>query len=148
MTIRLSYLTSFNKSWAEMLNSFASAIKFEVLGSEVPLSHLETACLLTPIASATNSCVILQEDLCCFMASPRDFLVSDFSIRTSLDLMYFKRARTTSTKSPTTATRNIRLIKPIVNVNLILMTIPFVQIGDLYFNLNSFLVGLILPNIT
>lgn len=51
--------TSLSNSSAEIPNSFASAIKFDVLGSELPLSHLDTACLLTPIASATNSCVIL-----------------------------------------------------------------------------------------
>ena len=32
-----------------------SAERLDVLGSEAPLSHFETACLLTPSASATNS---------------------------------------------------------------------------------------------
>lgn len=40
--------------------SLASAIRLEVFGSEVPFSHLDTACRLTPMLSATNSCVILQ----------------------------------------------------------------------------------------
>ncbi len=46
-----------------MPKSFAKAIRFEVLGSDFPLSHFETACLLTPKESATNSCVILQDVL-------------------------------------------------------------------------------------
>ena len=42
-------------SSGSILYSFAKAIKFVVLGSLAPLSHLETACLLTPNDSATNS---------------------------------------------------------------------------------------------
>lgn len=48
-------LNSLINSSAVVPKSFASAERFEVLGSEAPLSHFETACLLTPRASATNS---------------------------------------------------------------------------------------------
>ena len=42
-------------SSADKPYSFASAIRFEVDGSDMPFSHLLTACRLTPTASATNS---------------------------------------------------------------------------------------------
>ena len=42
-----------------LAKSFAKAIRFDVLGSEIPPSHFDTACRLTPKYSATNSCVIL-----------------------------------------------------------------------------------------
>ena len=51
---------SFNNSSAVVPNSAAKAIKFDVLGSDFPLSHVETACRLTPKDSATKSCVILH----------------------------------------------------------------------------------------
>lgn len=41
-------LTSFSRVSADTRNNFANANRFEVLGSEVPASHFETACLLTP----------------------------------------------------------------------------------------------------
>lgn len=53
------YSTSFSSSSTEMLNNFAKANRLDVLGSDMPCSHFETDCLLTPTASATNSCVIL-----------------------------------------------------------------------------------------
>lgn len=94
-TANIIHLTSFSKSSADMPYSFASANRFDVLGSEIPFSHFETACRLTPMVSATNSCVILHLFLCSFKTSPIDFIITNFSFRTSLDLMYFNNARTT-----------------------------------------------------
>ena len=48
------YSPSRNSS-ADRPYSFASAIRFEVDRSDMPFSHLLTACRLTPTASATNS---------------------------------------------------------------------------------------------
>ena len=87
-----AYCTSRNSSSAVVLNNFASVSRLEVLGSDAPVSHLETACLLTPIDSATNSCVILHSSRCCFKTSPRDFLMMDFSFLTLPDLTYLLNA--------------------------------------------------------
>ena len=73
--------------------NFASAIKLEVLGSHSPLSHLDTACRLTPIVSATNSWVILFLVRKSFNTSPKFCLRTLFSALTSLDLIYFFKAR-------------------------------------------------------
>ena len=49
------FSTDCSSSSAETPKSFASASRLEVLGSAVPVSHLLTACRLTPRDSATNS---------------------------------------------------------------------------------------------
>ena len=49
-----------------------------MLGSDVPFSHFDTACLLTPKLSATNSWVILHRVLWDFNVSPSVFLISFF----------------------------------------------------------------------
>lgn len=85
-----SYCTSLINSSTETPYSFASAKRFEVLGSETPLSHFETACLLTPSLSATNSCVILHLVLCSLSASPKDFFTLFFSFLTSVEFKYFR----------------------------------------------------------
>ena len=77
--IILRFSVSSSSSFASMSNSFASASRLDVLGSDVPLSHLDTACRLTPIDSATNSCVILHAVRCCFSTAPSVFAVSAFS---------------------------------------------------------------------
>ena len=83
---------SLNISSAVVPKSFAGAERLDVLGSEAPLSHFETACLLTPSTSATNSCVILHSIRCRFITSPIDFAMSDFSFLTGSDLRYFLNA--------------------------------------------------------
>ena len=83
---------SLNISSAVVPKSFACAERLDVLGSEAPLSHFETACLLTPSASATNSWVILHSIRCRLITSPRDFAMSDFSFLTGSDLRYFLNA--------------------------------------------------------
>ena len=98
--IKIFYSTSLSKSSVEIPYNFASANKFEVLGSEAPFSHFETACLLTPIDSDTNSCVILHLILFSFNTSPKDFLIIAFSCLTSVDFRDFKRQRTISISNP------------------------------------------------
>mgnify|MGYP003442898892 CR=1 FL=1 len=92
----MSMASNMKQSGLDCINvdDFASAIKFEVLGSDMPFSHFETACLLTPRLSATNSCVILQFVLQVFNSSPKVFLVSIFSFLTSADFKYFLSAFT------------------------------------------------------
>ena len=63
------------------------SIDLEVLGSEVPFSHLDTAWRLTPMVSETNSWVILQRTRFSRRASARDLRVGFFSSRTSWELM-------------------------------------------------------------
>ena len=72
-----------------MLNSFANANKFEVLGSDMPCSHFDTDCLLTPIVSATNSCVILFLVRWFFKTSPKDFLMIADSFLEPEEEIYF-----------------------------------------------------------
>ena len=79
----------FNISSTETPYNFASASKFDVLGSDVPFSHFDTACLLTPRLSATNSCVILQRILCSLIISPKDCFISAFSFLTTEEFEYF-----------------------------------------------------------
>ncbi len=82
------FRVSLSNSSGERLKSLATAIKFVVLGSVASLFHVDTACLLTPIASATNSRVILHPILCDFKTSPSMLAVFTFSFLIFLDLMY------------------------------------------------------------
>ena len=60
--------------------------------SEPPDSHLDTACRLTPSASATNSCVILHAVRRRFNVSPNVLACSARSNRSGSDRMYFRSA--------------------------------------------------------
>ena len=68
-----------------------------MLGSAAPLSHLLTAWRLTPMASATNSWVILQRVRWYLRVSPRLLAISAFSCRTGPERRYFRRALMSST---------------------------------------------------
>lgn len=77
------YATSFSNSSTETPNRFANEKRLDVLGSEIPCSHFDTDCLLTPTASATNSCVILFLVRWLFKTPPKDFLMIADSLRVS-----------------------------------------------------------------
>ena len=88
-------------------------------GSEVPFSHLLTACLLTPRDSATNSCVILHLVRFSLIISPRVWHTFCFSSRTGFVLKYYFKALTNKINKYTTATQMIPQISKLIIIKIV-----------------------------